>query len=126
MHRDFACALHACLQNPCSEDKARQIIHEAVDIERTFCSEALPVDLLGMNSRDMSQYVEFVADHLLMTLGFQKMYDVTNPFEFMELISLQGKTNFFEKRVGEYKKANVSASKEELHKIHSFSTTEDF
>lgn len=128
MHRDFACALHACLQNPCDEETARTIVKEAVDIERDFCCEALPVDLLGMNSRDMTQYVQYVADHLMTTLGFQKIYKVSNPFDFMELISLQGKTNFFEKRVGDYKKANVGmhASMDDMHKIHSFSTVEDF
>lgn len=81
---------------------------EAVDVERFFVCSALPCDVIGMNSRLMSQYIEFVADRLLTALGVPKIYNATNPFDWMELISLQGKTNFFEKRVAEYQKAGVS------------------
>lgn len=86
---------------------------EAVDVERYFICEALPCDLIGMNNRMMSQYIEFVADRLLTALDVSKIYNVTNPFNWMELISLQGKTNFFEKRVGEYQKAGVMATREQ-------------
>jgi ribonucleoside-diphosphate reductase beta chain len=85
-------------------------------------STALPVDLIGMNAKMMSQYIEFVADRLLVALGQKRIYNVSNPFDFMELISLQGKTNFFEKRVGEYQKAGVMSSKDQ----HSFKMDEDF
>mgnify|MGYP000865730574 CR=1 FL=1 len=84
------------------------IIIDAVDIEKEFICESLPVRLIGMNSDLMSQYIEFVADRLLVELGTEKEYNVTNPFDFMEMISLQGKTNFFEKRVAEYQKAGVN------------------
>lgn len=84
-----------------------------MDIERFFICEALPCDLIGMNSRMMSQYIEFVADRLLTALKIPKIYNATNPFDWMELISLQGKTNFFEKRVGEYQKAGVMATREQ-------------
>ena len=83
------------------------IITEAVEIEQEFLTESLPVDLIGMNSKLMKRYIEFVADRLLVALGLEKHYKVTNPFDFMDMISLQGKTNFFEKRVGEYQKSGV-------------------
>ena len=89
------------------------IVDEAVSIEKSFITSSLPVDLLGMNSALMSVYIEFCADRLLTALGQPKLYNVTNPFDFMDLISLQGKTNFFEKRVGEYKKASVGSTKED-------------
>jgi ribonucleoside-diphosphate reductase beta chain len=94
----------------------------AVAIEKDFVSDALPVRLIGMNSDMMCQYIEFVADRLLVSLGCPKAYNATNPFDFMELISLQGKTNFFEKRVAEYQKAGVSGNKED----NVFSMDADF
>ena len=94
----------------------------AVEIEKEFVTDALPVRLIGMNAEMMRQYIEFVADRLLLSLGCEKVYQVSNPFDFMELISLQGKTNFFEKRVAEYQKAGVMADKEK----NQFSLEEDF
>ena len=88
----------------------QDVITEAVAIEQEFLTEALPCALLGMNATLMKQYIEFVADRLLLSLGNQKYYKATNPFDFMESISLAGKTNFFEKRVGDYQKAGVMAS----------------
>jgi ribonucleoside-diphosphate reductase beta chain len=85
---------------------------DAVEIEKEFVTDALPVKLIGMNSDLMSQYIEFVADRLLVELGNDRVYNTTNPFDFMEMISIQGKTNFFEKRVGEYQKASVMSDKE--------------
>lgn len=84
-----------------------EIITDAVDIEKEFITDALPVELIGMNSKMMCQYIEFCADRLLQSLGAKKIYKVLNPFDWMDMISLQGKTNFFEKRVGEYAKAGV-------------------
>ena len=86
------------------------IIADAVAIEKEFITDALPVDLIGMNAELMQQYIEFVADRWLVELGYPKLFNATNPFDFMEMISLQGKTNFFEKRVGEYQKAGVMSS----------------
>jgi ribonucleoside-diphosphate reductase beta chain len=99
------------------------MIVDAVDMEKEFVTEALPVGLIGMNSELMCQYIEFVADRLLMEVGCPKHYTAENPFDFMELISLQGKTNFFEKRVGEYKKAGVTSDQDDSPK---FSLDEDF
>ena len=107
MHTDFACLLYKHLQNKLSNERIIQIIDEAVQIEMNFVSESLPVELIGMNSGLMIQYIKFIADRLLFTLGVPKHYNVENPFEWMDMISLQGKTNFFEKRVGEYQKAGV-------------------
>lgn len=108
LHCDFACLLYTNhLQNKLPEETVYTIIRDAVEIEKEFVSDALPVNLIGMNADLMCQYIEFVADRLLVTLGLSKIYNATNPFDFMELISLQGKTNFFEKRVGEYQKAGV-------------------
>src|SRR5690349_18507157 len=98
------------LENKLSEQRVHDIIREAVTIEKNFICDALPVSLIGMNSKLMSQYIEFVADRLVLSLGYSKIYNSINPFEWMELISLQGKTNFFEKRVGEYQKAGVMSS----------------
>jgi len=113
LHTDFACLLYNNhIDKKLSEERVKQIIMEAVEIEKEFIMDSLPVDLIGMNSRLMGQYIEFVADRLLGTLGCSKVYGVSNPFEWMELISLQGKTNFFEKRVGEYQKSGVTADKE--------------
>ncbi|KAH8625164.1 ribonucleoside-diphosphate reductase subunit M2 [Alternaria alternata] len=110
MHTDFACLLFSLLENKPSPESVRAIITEAVEIEQEFLSDALPCALLGMNATLMCQYIEFVADRLLLALGNVKVYHATNPFDFMENISLAGKTNFFEKRVGDYQKAGVMAS----------------
>ncbi|KAF2746002.1 ribonucleoside-diphosphate reductase-like protein subunit M2 [Sporormia fimetaria CBS 119925] len=110
MHTDFACLLFSHLNNRPSDEAVRAIITEAVEIEQEFLTEALPCALLGMNATLMCQYIEFVADRLLLALGNRKVYNATNPFDFMENISLAGKTNFFEKRVGDYQKAGVMAS----------------
>jgi len=110
MHTDFACLLFSHLRKRPHPDVVRRIITEAVAIEQEFLTDALPVSLIGMNSKLMCQYIEFVADRLLASLGNPKIYNVANPFDFMDMISLQGKTNFFEKRVSDYQKANVNVS----------------
>ncbi|KNA15253.1 hypothetical protein SOVF_099810 [Spinacia oleracea] len=110
LHCDFACLLYSLLKKKLSVEKVQSIVEEAVAIEREFVTDSLPVKLVGMNCELMSQYIEFVADRLLAALGCGKVYGVVNPFDWMELISLQGKTNFFEKRVGEYQKASVMSS----------------
>ena len=102
MHTDFACLLYKHLNNKISNERILEIIGNAVEIEMDFVCQSLPVELIGMNSKLMSTYIMFCADRLLFTLGVPKYYQVENPFEWMEMISLQGKTNFFEKRVGEY------------------------
>ena len=102
MHTDFACLLYKHLVNKISNERILSIIDSAVTIELEFVSDSLPVELIGMNSRLMGQYIKFVADRLLFALGVPKYYNVENPFEWMDMISLTGKTNFFEKRVGEY------------------------
>ena len=108
LHRDFACHLHNThLVNKVPVERITQIIVEALDIEREFITESLPVNLIGMNAKLMAEYLEFVTDHLLETLNCPKVYNTANPFDFMDMISLEGKTNFFEKRVSEYKKAGV-------------------
>jgi ribonucleoside-diphosphate reductase subunit M2 len=107
LHCDFACLLHSKLMQKAGKEKIQEIVKEAVECEREFVCEALPVTLIGMNADLMLQYIQFVADRLLGSLGCDAIYNVANPFDWMELISLQGKTNFFEKRVGEYQKANV-------------------
>ncbi|KAI8923342.1 ferritin-like superfamily [Entophlyctis helioformis] len=107
LHTDFACLLFSLLQNKPPHDTIRQIITEAVAIEQEFLTEALPCALIGMNATLMKRYIEFVANRLLVELGVPKVYDAENPFDFMEMISLQGKTNFFEKKVGEYQKSGV-------------------
>lgn len=113
LHCDFACLLYKMLVNKLTEERIKEIICSAVDIEKNFVTEALPVELIGMNSMLMQQYIEFVADRLLDALGYSKHFNATNPFDWMEMISLQGKTNFFEKRVGEYSKAGVGVNAEE-------------
>ncbi|KAI9713237.1 MAG: Ribonucleotide-diphosphate reductase (RNR), small subunit [Bogoriella megaspora] len=110
MHTDFACLLFSHLNKKPDQSLVNKIITEAVTIEQEFLTDALPCALLGMNSKLMCQYIEFVADRLLLALGNPKHYHATNPFDFMENISLAGKTNFFEKRVGDYQKAGVMAS----------------
>jgi ribonucleoside-diphosphate reductase beta chain len=107
LHRDFACCLYRLLKNPLAQWAVHKIVDEAVQIEKEFVLEALRVDIIGMNAALMIQYIEFVADHLLVALGVEKLYGTKNPFDWMEMISLQGKTNFFEKRVAEYQKAGV-------------------
>lgn len=102
MHTDFAILLFSKLEKKPTKKKIISIIKEAVDIEKEFICEALPCKLIGMNSVLMSQYIEFVADRLIVQLGYEKIYKTANPFDFMEMISLEGKTNFFEKRVGDY------------------------
>ncbi len=124
LHCDFACLLYNNhVTNKLGEEKIVEIIKDAVEIEKEFVTDALPVKLIGMNADLMCQYIEFVADRLLAELGCTKIYGATNPFDFMEMISLQGKTNFFEKRVGEYQKAGVMQKEENKSK---FSLDEDF
>merc|ERR1712037_676144 len=101
------------LQNPLPENVVHGIISGAVEVERHFICEALSCDLIGMNNEFMTRYIEFVADRLLTALGHSKLFHSANPFDWMELISLQGKTNFFEKRVGEYQKAGVMTQADE-------------
>ncbi|MCC3156209.1 ribonucleoside-diphosphate reductase small subunit [Hymenobacter sp. 15J16-1T3B] len=123
LHCDFACLLYErYLQNKLPESRVHDIIRDAVSIEQEFVTDALPVNLIGMNAQAMSQYIEFVADRLLVSLGYNKIYNASNPFDFMEMISLQGKTNFFEKRVAEYQKAGVMSDREQ----NVFSLDEDF
>jgi ribonucleoside-diphosphate reductase subunit M2 len=110
LHADFACMLYSMLQNQLPAEIVNGIIRGAVDVEREFICEALSCDLIGMNNDLMTRYIEFVADRLLLALGYSKIYNASNPFDWMEMISLQGKTNFFEKRVGEYQKAGVMSS----------------
>lgn len=127
LHRDFACLLFNKLHNPPPAETVRQIILEAVDIEKEFITDSLPVNLIGMNAELMAQYIEYVADHLLVSLGQEKQFLSTNPFDFMELISLQGKTNFFEKRVGDYQKAGVMNSVTQAPNTqNNFTLEEDF
>ena len=124
LHCDFACLLYNNhVTNKLGDEKVIEIIKDAVEIEKEFVTDALPVKLIGMNADLMCQYIEFVADRLLSELGCPKIYGATNPFDFMEMISLQGKTNFFEKRVGEYQKAGVMKKEESNSK---FSLDEDF
>ena len=121
LHRDFACHLHNNhLVNKVPVERITQIITEALDIEREFITESLPVNLIGMNAKLMSEYLEFVTDHLLETLHCPKVYGTANPFDFMDMISLEGKTNFFEKRVSEYKKAGVGESQEDHNFDNAF------
>lgn len=111
VHCDFAVHLHNHhLINKVPKDRIKEIIVDALDIEREFVTESLPVSLIGMNAVLMTQYLEFVADRLLVELGCDRVYGSSNPFDFMDMISLQGKTNFFEKRVSEYQKAGVMNS----------------
>jgi ribonucleoside-diphosphate reductase beta chain len=124
LHCDFACLLYnSHVINKLSKEDVRKIITDAVEIEKEFVTDALPVRLIGMNSDLMGQYIEFVADRLLNELGNEKVYNVANPFDFMDMISIQGKTNFFEKRVGEYQKAGVLSGGADNH---TFTMNEDF
>lgn len=117
LHCDFACLLYSLLLNKPNKEVVQEIIRSAVAIETKFVCEAIPVALIGMNAALMSQYIEFVADRLLDALGCPKLWNVMNPFEWMEMISLQGKTNFFEKRVGEYQKAGVMSGNQHDFKM---------
>ncbi|XP_013786128.1 ribonucleoside-diphosphate reductase subunit M2 B-like [Limulus polyphemus] len=122
LHCDFACLMFSHLVRKPPKERVMGIIQEAVKIEQEFLTDALPVALIGMNCQLMRQYIEFVADRLLLELGCDKIYNVENPFDFMEHISLEGKTNFFEKKVGEYQKCGVMARREE----HKFTLDADF
>lgn len=113
LHADFGCLVYKSLKQKLPALRVQQIISEAVDVERKFLCDSLPVDLIGMNSRLMAQYIEFVADRLLFALGVAKIYNSTNPFDWMDLISVQGKTNFFEKRVGDYQMAGVMVNQDD-------------
>ncbi|MCF8275115.1 MAG: ribonucleoside-diphosphate reductase small subunit [Flavobacteriales bacterium] len=124
LHCDFACMLYNQLQNKLSVAEVTAIISEAVEYEKEFVTDAIPVALIGMNAKLMCEYIEFVADRLLGELGCPKIYNSANPFDFMEMISLQGKTNFFEKRVSEYQKAGVMGNNDPAQ--HSFTTDADF
>ena len=114
LHTDFACALYGKLVNRLTKQHAHKIIREAVKIEKQFITKSLPCELIGMNAKLMSQYIEFVADRLVQQLGYPKIYSATNPFDFMERISLENKDNFFEKRVSTYAKAGVGKKTEEM------------
>ena len=122
MHTEFAISMHSYLTNKPSVDRVKQIITEAVSIEKEFITESLPCSLIGMNSDLMKTYIEFVADRLLQMLNIEKVYNCSNPFDWMEMISVQGKTNFFEKRVGEY--SNVANP--EMESNHEFKLDDDF
>merc|ERR1740129_724387 len=113
LHTDFACLMFRHLVNKPSQDRVYEIVKDAVNIECEFLTEALPCRLIGMNADLMVQYIKFVADRLLVELDCDKVYNTTNPFDFMENISLEGKTNFFEKKVGEYQKVGVMGTKED-------------
>ncbi|PWN48471.1 ribonucleoside-diphosphate reductase small chain A [Violaceomyces palustris] len=138
LHTDFACLLFSHLKKRAHPDTVLKIISEAVEIEKMFLTDALPCALIGMNAKLMCQYIEFVADRLLVSLGNPKHYNSTNPFDFMEMISLQGKSNFFERRVSEYAKAGVvkqesfeeegeeTEKKNQSSNNHLFSLEEDF
>jgi ribonucleoside-diphosphate reductase subunit M2 len=130
LHTDFACLLLTHLRRRPHPDLINKIIKEAVKIEQEFLTEALPVSLIGMNAVLMCQYIEFVADRLLVALGNDKLYHSTNPFDFMEMISLQGKANFFESRVSAYAKSGVNQaigqSAEEATAKRAFALDEDF
>ena len=112
LHTEFAILLYKKLERPLTGETVKAIVTEAVDIEKEFICDALPCRLVGMNARSMSRYIEFCADRLLVQLGYPKVFGAKCPFDFMEQISIEGKTNFFEKRVGEYALANKSRSAE--------------
>ena len=122
VHTDFACLLYSKLVNRLSKTKAHKLIREAVKIEKEFITEAIPCSMIGMNSKMMGQYIEFVSDRLLVQLGYPKTYETANPFGFMERISLEGKDNFFEKKVSTYALAGVGKTAEQM----SFRIDADF
>ena len=107
MHTDFACLLYSMVKDKLPESTVHEMYREAVAIEKEFILDALPCRLIGMNSDMMASYIEYVADRLLVQLGYSRIWDTANPFDFMEMCSMQAKTNFFEKRVSEYQKAAV-------------------
>uniref|UniRef100_A0A0N4ZGI2 Ribonucleoside-diphosphate reductase n=1 Tax=Parastrongyloides trichosuri TaxID=131310 RepID=A0A0N4ZGI2_PARTI len=113
LHRDFACLMFSYLENKPSVERVHEIIRNAVEIEKEYLTDALPVDMIGMNSRLMCTYIEYVADHLLTELNMPKIYKVKNPFDFMVNLSIEGKTNFFEKKVSEYQRYGVMCTEEE-------------
>ena len=123
MHTDFAVAIYSLLENKLDFDIIKEIISEAVNIEKEFITDSIPCRLIGMNSDLMGEYIEFVADRLAVQLGYDKIYNSKNPFDFMEMISLEGKTNFFEKRVMDYSKANITS---ESTNNFTFSLDDDF
>ncbi len=123
LHTEFAVLMHHSLKNKCSDKDILEIVKEAVSIEKEFITESLPCKLIGMNNDLMIEYIEYIADRLLLMLGLDKIYNAKNPFDWMEAISIQGKTNFFEKRVGEYSNvANPNANSED----NKFEIDEDF
>ena len=124
MHTDFAAEIYSMIVNKLDSNTIYSIIKEAVEIEKEFIIDSIPCRLIGMNSTLMAQYIEFVADRLLVQLGYNKIWNSKNPFDFMEMISLEGKTNFFEKRVADYSKANVSH--DNLEEKNAFSLDDDF
>lgn len=126
LHCDFACLMFRHILQKPSPERVREIIREAVMIEQEFLSVALPVAMIGMNCKDMCQYIEFVADRLLGELGVEPVYNAKNPFKFMDFISLQGKTNFFEKRVGEYSKKGVTGDASKAAQNSEFTLDADF
>ncbi len=126
MHCEFACLLYGMLKNKLSQERVYEIVTDAVEIEKNFVSDALPVSLIGMNCNLMCAYIEYVADYWLVRLGYPKLYETENPFDWMALISLQGKTNFFEKRVGEYQKSGVLNSINADSRTSSFCLDEEF
>jgi ribonucleoside-diphosphate reductase beta chain len=123
LHCEFACLLYSMLNERLTQEAVFEIIADAVEIEKEFITEALPAALIGMNAKLMQQYIEFVADRWLSELGYEKMFTSSNPFDFMEMISLEGKTNFFEKRVGDYQKAGVMGGNKDAQ---TFSLEDDF
>jgi len=114
LHTEFAVLIHHNLINKCPDDELLNIVQQAVAIEKEFITESLPCKLIGMNNESMTQYIEYIADRLLIMFGLEKIYNAANPYDWMEAISIQGKTNFFEKRVGEYSNAsNPNVNKED-------------
>jgi ribonucleoside-diphosphate reductase beta chain len=113
LHTDFACLLYSMIVNKLTQDDIEDIVKEAVTYEKEFVKEALQVPLIGMNSDLMCQYIEYVADRLVYALGYNKIYHTVNPFDWMELISMEGKTNFFEKRVSDYAKSGVLSEQDQ-------------
>ena len=126
LHADFACLIYKQLKHKLSDELVHEIVRGAVEGEKAFICDALPCGLIGMNAEQMTQYIQFVADRLLTALGHPVLFRATNPFDWMELISLQGKTNFFEKRVGEYQKKGVMASLQDQDESQAFSLDCDF
>lgn len=128
LHTEFACMLYEMLDHKLTEETIHAIVRDAVDVEKEFICDALPVSLVGMNSQLMSQYIEFVADRLCVALGASKLYGSTNPFDFMDMICMKGRANYFEKKVSTYGKARVrtDASAQGTISSHAFSTDDDF